>query len=181
MWKQLSLKRYLRTCAPSEDSDQPAHSHSLIRIFIGCVLHSQGCEVPSCKQRRLWSDCTDADLNLRWAHVSRYAFSRVRSKHFDKWAFAWRSKSSPSSCVSTVVLRRLWSDFAGALRVSGGPVVQQWDCEDFDQTAPTRRLISVVVLRSCPKVQFLTSWTICISRLNFHYIENIYILQGFVV
>ena len=25
----------LRTCAPSEDSDQPAHSRSLIRIFTG--------------------------------------------------------------------------------------------------------------------------------------------------
>ena len=25
----------IRTCAPSEDSDQPAHSRSLIRIFMG--------------------------------------------------------------------------------------------------------------------------------------------------
>ena len=28
-------KRTFRTCAPSEDSDQPAHSRSLIRIFTG--------------------------------------------------------------------------------------------------------------------------------------------------
>ena len=30
-------------CAPSEDSDQPALLHSLIRIFNGCFLDSQGC------------------------------------------------------------------------------------------------------------------------------------------
>ena len=31
-------KKYCRTCAPSEDSDQPAHSRSQIRIFIGRIL-----------------------------------------------------------------------------------------------------------------------------------------------
>ena len=34
---------YLRTCAPSEDSDQPAHSRRLIRIFTGRKLDSQEC------------------------------------------------------------------------------------------------------------------------------------------
>ena len=29
---------YLLTCASSEDSDQPAHSHSLIRIFPGFIF-----------------------------------------------------------------------------------------------------------------------------------------------
>ena len=33
-------KTYLRTCAPSEDSDQPAHSRSLIRIFPWRILDS---------------------------------------------------------------------------------------------------------------------------------------------
>ena len=32
------------TCVPNEDSDQPAHSSSLIRIFTGCSLDSQGCK-----------------------------------------------------------------------------------------------------------------------------------------
>ena len=31
-------KRNHRTCAPSEDLDHPAHSHSLIRIFSGRIL-----------------------------------------------------------------------------------------------------------------------------------------------
>ena len=33
--------------APSEDSDQPVNSRSLIRIFIGCILESQGRKVSS--------------------------------------------------------------------------------------------------------------------------------------
>ena len=43
-------------CAHSEDFDQPAHSHSLVRIFAAHFLDSQGCKVSSCRQRRLWSD-----------------------------------------------------------------------------------------------------------------------------
>ena len=43
-------------CAPSEDSDQIAHSRSLIWIFTGRISDSQGCNVSSCGQRRLWSD-----------------------------------------------------------------------------------------------------------------------------
>ena len=67
---------YVWTCAPREDSDQPAHSRSLIRIFTGCILDSQGCKDSSCGQRRLWSDCADAqaDLSLRWALMSEGMF-----------------------------------------------------------------------------------------------------------
>ena len=55
--------------APSKDSDQPAHSRSLIRIFPVRILISQGCKASLCWQRRLWSDCKDAqaDLSIRWA------------------------------------------------------------------------------------------------------------------
>ena len=71
-------KRTFRLCATSEDSDQPAHSRSLIRRFTGCILDSK-CKVSSCGQRRLRSDCTDAqaDLSLRWAHMSEDTFSNV--------------------------------------------------------------------------------------------------------
>ena len=65
-------KPCLRTCAPSEDSDQPAHSRSLIRIFTERILDSQGYTVSSCGQRWLWSNCADAqtDLSVRWPHMS---------------------------------------------------------------------------------------------------------------
>ena len=37
-------KTYKKTCATSEDSDQPVHVHSLISIFAGCtcLLQPQG-------------------------------------------------------------------------------------------------------------------------------------------
>ena len=57
-------KMYFRSCAHSEDSDQPAHPRSLIRIFTGRILDSQGCISFSCGQRRLWSDCVDAQTEL---------------------------------------------------------------------------------------------------------------------
>ena len=36
-------KTHIWTYAPIEDSDPPAQSHSLISIFIGRILDSQGC------------------------------------------------------------------------------------------------------------------------------------------
>ena len=49
---------------------------SLIWMFAGHMLNSQGCNVPSCRQRRLWSDWADAQdsLSLRWAIMSEDAF-----------------------------------------------------------------------------------------------------------
>ena len=35
---------YVLTCAPREDSDQPAISHSLIRIYSRRIMESQGCK-----------------------------------------------------------------------------------------------------------------------------------------
>ena len=58
-------------CAPREDSDQPRHPPSLIRVFAVRSMGSQGpLEASSCGQRRLWSDWADAqvDLSLHRAH-----------------------------------------------------------------------------------------------------------------
>ena len=45
----------------------------------GYSLHSQGCKISSCGQRRLWSDCAhaDADLSLHGSHMSEGVFSHV--------------------------------------------------------------------------------------------------------
>ena len=77
-------KPYLQTWAPSEGSDQPAHFPNLIRIFTGRILDRQRYKVSSCGQRRLWSDWTNAqaDLSLRWAHMSKVRFSRFVSFPF---------------------------------------------------------------------------------------------------
>ena len=69
---------YLWICAPSEDSDQPAHSRSLIGIFTRRLLDSQLCKVSSRGQRRLWSERGAAQANMSLSfggHVRRYGFS----------------------------------------------------------------------------------------------------------
>ena len=57
-------------CAPSEDSDQPGHPPSLIRVFAVRMKKTWVLSYPLSAQRRLWSDWADAqaDLSLRWAH-----------------------------------------------------------------------------------------------------------------
>ena len=56
--------------APSEDSDQPGHPPSLVRVFTVRMKKDWILSYPLSGQRRLWSDWADAqaDLSLRWAH-----------------------------------------------------------------------------------------------------------------
>ena len=67
-------KTYLWMCAPREDSDQTAHSRSLIWIFTGWILDSHGCKVSSCGQQKLYRL-----IWVSWAHcdVRRYVFHIV--------------------------------------------------------------------------------------------------------
>ena len=45
--KPVSSKMYKMACAPIEDSDQPAHTRSLISVFNGRPMGSQMSNVPS--------------------------------------------------------------------------------------------------------------------------------------
>ena len=67
-------------CAPSEDSDQPGHPPSLIRVFAVRMKKAWVLSYPMSAQRRLWSDWTDAqaDLSLRWAHTHFVGFVMSR-------------------------------------------------------------------------------------------------------
>ena len=67
-------------CAPSEDSDQPGHPPSLIRVFTVRKKKAWVLSYPLSAQRRLWSDWADAqaDLSLRWAH-----------RHFVSFVMTW--------------------------------------------------------------------------------------------
>ena len=87
IWPSLNEPHYqkilLRTCAPSEDSDQTAHPRSLIRIFSGRFWESQGRKVYSCWQRKLRSDWAEAqDLSLRWAQMLEGTFTRCSSNAY---------------------------------------------------------------------------------------------------
>ena len=64
-WKNQQSER-----APSDDSVQPGHLPSLIRVFAVRMRKAWTLSYPLSAQRRLWSDWSDAqtDLSLRWAH-----------------------------------------------------------------------------------------------------------------
>ena len=70
----LFLIVHWKMCAPSEDSDQPAHSRSLIRIFTGRILDRQECKVSSRGQGRLIRLCGSAGWFESWlgAHIRKY-------------------------------------------------------------------------------------------------------------
>ena len=73
-------KTYLQTYAPSEDSDQPAHSRRLIRIFTGRIFDSQECKVSSCLKRRLirMRGCAGCLNTSFGAYSRRYFFLTLR-------------------------------------------------------------------------------------------------------
>ena len=68
-------------CASSEDSDQPGHSPSLIRVFAVRMKKAWFLSYPLSAWRRLWSNWVDAqaDLSLHWAysHFVGYVMSRL--------------------------------------------------------------------------------------------------------
>ena len=71
-------------CAPSEDSDQPGHPPSLIRVFAVRMKKAWVLSYPISAQRRLLSDWADAlaDLSLRWAHCHFIGFVTRRLNCF---------------------------------------------------------------------------------------------------
>ena len=71
-------------CAPSEDSDQPGHPPSLIRVFAGRMKKAWVLSYPLSAQWRLWSDWADAqaDLSLCWAHSYFVGFVMSRLTYF---------------------------------------------------------------------------------------------------
>ena len=67
-------------CVPWEDSDQPGHPPSLIRVFAVHSMGSWGPKLSSCGQRRLWSDWASpqSDLSLRWVHSHFVGFLKCK-------------------------------------------------------------------------------------------------------
>ena len=83
--------------APREDSDQPGHPPSLIRVFAVPSMGSEGHKVSSCGQRKLWSGWANAqaDLSLRWAHTHFFFFFHVEAHFSFYWCLQYIS-SEPS-------------------------------------------------------------------------------------
>ena len=73
-------------CAPSEDSDQPGHPPSLIRVFVVRTKKAWVFSYPLSAQRRLWSDWADAQTNLKtlwsdWADAQADLSLRCAHNH----------------------------------------------------------------------------------------------------
>ena len=71
-------------CASSEDSDQPGHPPSLIRVFAVRMKKAWVLSYPLSAHGRLWSDWADAqaDLSLRWVHSHCVVF-------LVRWLYEW--------------------------------------------------------------------------------------------
>ena len=84
-------------CAPSEDSDQPGHSPSLIRFFTVRMKKAWVLRYPMSTQRRLWSDWADAqaDQSLRWVH-SHFVDFVMRRPIYSPIVFIWEDGSIAS-------------------------------------------------------------------------------------
>ena len=74
--KPATWQNQQKGCAPSEDSDQPGHPPSLIRVFAVRMKKHWVLSYALSTQRRLWSDWADAqaDLSHRWAHTHFVGF-----------------------------------------------------------------------------------------------------------
>ena len=74
----MTNKTYNKTCVTSKDSNQPVHPSSMARVLVHPSLDSPEAVEGTCVQRRLWSDCADAqaDLSLRWSRKSYCRFIR---------------------------------------------------------------------------------------------------------
>ena len=108
LWKWVaSWQNQQNDCAPSEDSDQPGHSPSLIRVFAVRMKKAWVLSYPMSTQRRLWSGWADvqADLSLRWAHMPFCWFCHEAAQII----FVTIICPLGSLSVSTIKLMRLWS------------------------------------------------------------------------
>ena len=76
LFKPTHDKTNKKMCAPSEDSDQPGHPPSLIRVFADRMTKAWVLSYLLSVQRRLWTNWSDAqvDLSLRWAHSHLIGF-----------------------------------------------------------------------------------------------------------
>ena len=72
------MKTYLLICS-KQDANMPAHPRSLIRVFVVHLKNSCIFGYSNFARKRFWSDCENAqaDLNIRWAHMSEGTFSDV--------------------------------------------------------------------------------------------------------
>ena len=90
-----------RTTKPTRRPVWPAKTQislytnpSMTRVLVCPSLNSPAAEEGTCDQRRLWSDCADAqaDLSLRWSHKFYCRFCRVLAQIKKISALWWSTR-----------------------------------------------------------------------------------------
>ena len=146
-------------CAPSEDSDQPGHPPSLIRVFAVRMKKAWVLSYQLSAQRKLWSDWADAqaDLSLHWAHIHFVVFFHVVAQLFllnQIWIYEENIEKALSLLIywTTKITHHFWfvffsackwyfynSTYSGVFACSLGLFMQQFNvagkpCEFFLET-----------------------------------------------
>ena len=82
-------KLYNKTCMTSKDSDHPVYPPNMSRVLVYPSLDSPEDVNGTCDQRRLWSDCADAqaDLSLRWSQKFHGRFCRSLAQFIFYFSF----------------------------------------------------------------------------------------------
>ena len=98
-------------CAPSEDTDQPGHLPSLIRVFAVRMKKAWVLSYSLSPQWRLCSDWVDAqaDLSLHWAHSHFVVFDTRRLILVRSWTPQSTWDQTPN--YSTKGAGLVWYDF----------------------------------------------------------------------
>ena len=139
------------TCVLSEDSDQPGHPPSLIRVFAVRMKENWVLSYPLVALRRRWSAWADAqaDLSRRWAHRSFSWFCHeashfvARQNSITSWIPEQMSRDMTKPTNWLCDQRRLRSAWAAK-----DPSFLHADSEDSDQTVRMPRLIWVFAGRT---------------------------------
>ena len=119
-------------CALSEDSDQPGHLPSLIRVFAVRMKKAWVLSYPLSTQRRLWSDA-QADLSLRWAHNHFVGFVMRQLNIMKKYSEPTKLDNSWLGLIWVCSWAYMWTlpDHPGASRKCGNaarlPHSREWD------------------------------------------------------
>ena len=140
--------------APSEDSDQPRHSPSLIRVFAVRMKKAWVLSYPLSAQQRLRSD---------WAGWSE---SSLDAQSFCWFFLSWGGSNTFSQALvisgtgfqsfQTAANRLDWSESSLCAQwVAKDPSSLHTNTKDFDQTGRMPKLIWVFAGRTCHFVGFV--------------------------
>ena len=155
-------------CAPSEDSDQPVHSPSLIRVFTVCMKKAWVLSYPLSAQRRLirlggcpgWSESSlGADSFCWFCHVAAQlyvAFSSPEPKACT-WGYSIeRPLSSCSAIVHTLQnLRNHWAD-RSHMSFEASMKWRNEICSDYPDLDMIQLTVNVLNIRTPQKFVVIT-------------------------